>query len=323
MLLWGEKMDYSLLKQKLSSIDYKFKERYEKIDKEKIKNVLFDITGNPIKLKKLHEDEIEKQTLGCGIVGVDGSINSYGGLYPHYISIIQALSKSTKEKEDIILQDVYVPLFEEDDGQIGDEARRRAMMSRLEIEAATIAIDKFQSKVILMDGSLMHYSIDCSSEWEKFKRKAVIKNKIIIGVTEEVKTKDIINIIGSKINIGCETFYDRDLLFGLLNMGEMLLLEGNIKTKKTESGIKSCYIRLSEDPQVAGLDFIEEQYEEALSYCDLIYTLTPLKGRGIPFWLDVVDKEVKITDDMVKSLVESAISRDIRERILNPKRSKR
>ncbi|WP_179122140.1 DNA double-strand break repair nuclease NurA [Caloramator quimbayensis] len=316
-------MDYSLLKQKLSSIDYKFKERYEKIDKEKIKNVLFDITGNPIKLKKLHEDEIEKQTLGCGIVGVDGSINSYGGLYPHYISIIQALSKSTKEKEDIILQDVYVPLFEEDDGQIGDEARRRAMMSRLEIEAATIAIDKFQSKVILMDGSLMHYSIDCSSEWEKFKRKAVIKNKIIIGVTEEVKTKDIINIIGSKINIGCETFYDRDLLFGLLNMGEMLLLEGNIKTKKTESGIKSCYIRLSEDPQVAGLDFIEEQYEEALSYCDLIYTLTPLKGRGIPFWLDVVDKEVKITDDMVKSLVESAISRDIRERILNPKRSKR
>ncbi|MCX7884056.1 MAG: DNA double-strand break repair nuclease NurA [Caloramator sp.] len=316
-------MDFEILKQKLFSIDYKFKERYEKIDKEKIKNVLFDITGNPIKLKRLDNDEIEKKTSGYGIVGVDGSINSYGGIYPHYISIIQALSKSTKEKEDIILQDVYVPLFEENEGQIGDEARRRAMMSRLEIEAASKAIDMFKSKVILMDGSLIHYSIDCSSEWEKFKRKAIIKNKIIIGVTEEVKTKDIINIIGSRINADFENFYDRDLLFGLLDIGEMLLLEGNIKTKKTESGIKSCYIRMSEDPQVAGLDFIEEQYDEAVSYCDLIYTLTPQKGRGIPFWLDIVDKEVKITDEMVKSLVESTISRDIRERILNPKRSKR
>lgn len=316
-------MDYTLLKQKLYSIDYKFKDKYKIIEPQKVKSILFDIVGTPIKLSKLDEKDIEKVVSGKGIVGVDGSINSYGGIYPHYISLIQALAKSTTQSDDILLQDVYVPLFEEDEGQNKDEVKRRALMSKLELEAASQAIDNFKSDIILMDGSLMHYMIDCSDEWERFKRKAILKNKIIIGVTEEVKTRDIIDIIGYKLDIKNENFYDRDILFGILETGEMLLLNDNIKTKKTERGIKSCYIRFSEDPQVAGLDFIEEQFQAALPYCSLIYTLTPLKGRGIPLWLDIVDKEVKISDDMVKTLIESTISKDIRERILNPKRSKR
>ncbi|QCX33467.1 DNA double-strand break repair nuclease NurA [Caloramator sp. E03] len=316
-------MDYTLLKQKLHLIDCKFKDKYKIIEHQKVKSLLFDIVGTPIKLSKLDEKDIEKVTTGNGIVGVDGSINSYGGIYPHYISLIQALAKSTIQSEDILLQDVYVPLFEEDEGQNKDEVKRRALMSKLELEAASQAMDNFKSDIILMDGSLMHYMIDCGDEWERFKRKAILKNKIIIGVTEEVKTRDIIDIIGYKMDIKNENFYDRDILFGILETGEMLLLKDNIKTTKTERGIKSCYIRFSEDPQVAGLDFIEEQFQAALSYCSLIYTLTPLKGRGIPLWLDIVDKEVKISDDMVKALIESTISKDIRERILNPKRSKR
>lgn len=315
-------MDYTLLKQKLTLIDYKFKEKYKLIEKENIKSLLFKTAGTFVKLNKLKDDEIEKITLNKGIVGVDGSINSFGGLYPHYISIIQALAKSTKEKENILLQEVYVPLFDEDEGQEKDEIKRRALMSKLELEAASKAMDNFKGDIILMDGSLMHYRIDCKDEWEQFKNKAVLKGKIVIGVTEEVKTKDLIATVKDMLNIENEIFYDRELLFGVLDIGEMLILN-DIKTKKTESGIKSCYVRLSEDPQVAGLDFLKEQFDKALEFCSLIYTLTPSKGRGIPMWLDIVDKEVKITDDMVKTLIESSISKDVRERILITKRSKR
>lgn len=312
------------LRGRLMAVDKKFKEMYEGLERNKIKSIIYDKMGKPVSLKKLSGYEIENITEKRGIVGVDGSINSYGGIYPHYISLIQSMAKSTLPKEeDIILQDVYVPLFEDEDGQAEDELKRRARMSKLELQAASFAMESFSSKVIFMDGSLMHYGIDCPSEWKKFKEKAISTGKIIIGITEEVKTKDIAEILKTELNLNDSILYDREVLFGILNEGEMLEFRRDLKSKKSESGIKSCYVRLSEDPQVAGLDFIEEQYVEALKYADLIYTLTPEKGRGIPLWLDIVDKEVKVTDEMVKSLVESTISREIREMLLKPKRSKR
>jgi hypothetical protein len=320
----GDFMSIGGLRQKLLEVDERFKKIYRNLDKEKIVSVLFKVMSQPVKLKKLSGSEIEGIVKGMGIVGVDGSINTYGGIYPHYIALIQSLAKSTLPSEkEISLQDIYVPVFEDDDGQAEDEQKRRSRMSRLELESASLALESFSSRIILMDGSLMHYSIDCPDDWRRFKEKALSLDKIIIGVTEEVKTKDIANLLKTEINIKENTIYDREILFGILKEGEMLELRADLKSKKAESGFRSCYVRLSEDPQVAGLDFIEEQYSEAIGYADLIYTLTPSKGRGIPLWLDIVDKEVKITDEMVNGLVESSISKDIREIILNPKRNKR
>lgn len=312
------------LRGKLLEVDERFKRMYDSIDRGKILSVLYKVMGQPVKLKKLKDMEINSIVEGKGIVGVDGSINNYGGIYPHYISLIQALAKSTVPgEEEISFQDTYVPIFEDDDGQAEDEQKRRQKMSRLELEVASEALDRFKSSLILMDGSLMHYSIDCPDDWRRLKEKALELGKIIIGVTEEVKTKDIANLLKTEINIKENLIYDREVLFGVLKEGEMMEIRPELKSKKSESGFRSCYVRLSEDPQVAGLDFIDEQYSEALKYADLIYTLTPSKGRGIPLWLDIVDKEVKITDEMARGLVESTISKDIREMILNPKRNKR
>lgn len=312
------------LREKLLEVDGRFKKIYGNIDKENLLFSLKKIMGNPIKLKKLGAESIEKIVEGRGIVGVDGSINNYGGIYPHYISLVQAMAKSTLPgDEEISLQDIYVPIFDDDDGQAEDEQKRRRVMSGLELQSASLALEKFSSKIILMDGSLIHYGIDCPEEWRRLKEKALDFNKIIIGVTEEVKTKDVANVLRVELGFKEDVLYDREILFGVLKEGEMLEMRPELKPKKAESGIRTCYVRLSEDPQVAGLDFIDEQYGEALKYVDLIYTLTPSKGRGIPLWLDIVDKEVKITDAMVKGLVESTISKEIREMILNPKRNKR
>lgn len=318
-------MEFKELKEKLSIIDKRFREVYERVNGENIKSLLFDIMGQPKKLKKLNDSDLDKVTNGKGIVGVDGSINNYGGIYPHYIALVQALAKSTSAREnEIRIQDIYVPKFEEEDGQAEDEQKRRAKMSMLELQAASMAMDSFDSELILMDGSLIHYRIDCPEEWKKFKDKALGEDKIVIGVTEEVKTKDIVKILKTQLSLHEDVLYDRELLFGILNEGEILeFKDEGAKTKKSESGIKSCFVRLSEDPQIVGLDFLEEQYERAKNFWDLIYTLTPKKGRGIPLWLDIVDKEVKITDEMVRGLVEGSISKEMREVFLNPKRNKR
>lgn len=311
------------IKEKLAVVNEQLKERLIKVDKKSISNILFTQVGKKKTLGKMSNVEIEKQLSDKGIVGVDGSINNYGGIYPHYISIIQALAKSTKKDADaILLQDVYAPMFEEYEAEMEDESRRRSRMSSLELKAAMDAIDVMDAKLFLMDGSLMHYSIDCPEEWKNFKQKALDNGKIIIGITEEVKTKDIVNAVKSIMDINDDMLYDREILFGMLEQGELLELMYT-ETKKSESGIRTCYARLSEDPQVVGFDFLQEQYEEGMAYSNLIYTLTPPKGRGIPLWLDIVDKEVKVTDEMVKAYVESSMGRDIIETYLNPKRNKR
>jgi hypothetical protein len=311
------------IKGKLALVNERFKGKMTKIDKESIADILYTEIGRRKTLEKLKKVEIEKIVSDKGIVGVDGSINSYGGIYPHYVSIIQALAKSTKKNtDDILLQDIYVPMFEEHQAEMEDESRRRSRMSGLELKAASIAIESMEAKLFLMDGSLIHYSIDCPEEWKNFKQKALDNGKIIIGITEEVKTKDIVNAVKNIIDINDDMLYDREILFGVLEQGELLEFMYT-ETKKSESGIRTCYARLSEDPQVIGFDFLQEQYEEGMSYSNLIYTLTPPKGRGIPLWLDIVDKEVKVTDDMVKAYVESCMGRDIIETYLNPKRNKR
>ncbi|MDO6355009.1 DNA double-strand break repair nuclease NurA [Caloramator sp. CAR-1] len=306
-------------KVKLSEINERLKGQVERVSKREVESIINDFS-NKFKLKRLSDEDIKKVTKGFGIIGVDGSINNFGGLYPHYISIVQALAKSTLN-ESYFLQDVYAPLFEDEDGQLKDEQRRRSRMSRLELEAASYAVENFKSDIILLDGSLMHYGIDCPIEWQDLKEKAIKKGKILIGVAEEVKTKDIAEKIRERLSFS-SVVYDREVLFGLLNEGEVLEIT-EIKTEKTQKGIKTLYGRFSKDPQVIGLDFLEEQFEEAVKYLDLLYTLTPRDGRGIPLWLDIVDKDVKVTDDMVKALVETYIDRDIRERFFNPKRNKR
>jgi len=55
----------------------------------------------------------------------------------------------------------------------------------------------------------------------------------------------------------------------------------------------------------------------------LIVTLTPENSRGVPLFLDIVDKEVKITDDLIEALLERYLDRDIYERLFVSERDKR
>jgi hypothetical protein len=82
-------------------------------------------------------------------------------------------------------------------------------------------------------------------------------------------------------------------------------------------------IRASKSPQPIGVDGLEAQREARLELLRLVYTLSPEQGRGIPFWLDIVDNQVRVTDALVESLVEQYIDPDLRHRLLLSKRSER
>ncbi len=56
----------------------------------------------------------------------------------------------------------------------------------------------------------------------------------------------------------------------------------------------------------------------------LVFTLTPENSRGVPpLWLDIVDKEVKISDEIMRGLMERYMDRGIYERFFVSERDKR
>jgi len=55
----------------------------------------------------------------------------------------------------------------------------------------------------------------------------------------------------------------------------------------------------------------------------LVFTLTPKYSRGVPLWLDIIDNEVKIPDQMIRGILESYLDRRIFEMLFVSERDKR
>lgn len=279
-------------------------------------------------MNKLSDETILRISKGKGIIGVDGSINTVGSSYPHYVSVMQALAKCTDRSfKDIFLADVHTPLLKDNQSlfiderlsaQDSDEKEKAAKMAKLELDVAYRALDEMDASVIMMDGSLIRYKIYCGSLWDEFVSKALEKGTYVIGVIEEIKTKELSKYL---INLPeyNENIFDREILFGALEEGQMI----EIVEAKERRGLKKCFMRTSRDPHVIGMDILEEQEAMLSELADLVYTLTPQGGRGIPLWLDIVDSEVKISNKLVDSLVNTYIAPHIRKRFFTAKRDNR
>ena len=173
-----------------------------------------------------------------------------------------------------------------------------------------------------MDGSIIRYDIASAERWMELKTECEEKGIILVGVTKDIKT----SIIGEElkkeknISIGHE-FRDRELLYGTLEYGEAIFI--NIKTKKELAGLESAFLRSSDSPTVIAVDILESQKEYLEEMVRLVLTLTPKNGRGVPLWIDIVDSEVKISDSMIRSLLESYLDRRLLEMLFISERDKR
>lgn len=324
---------YSLnkqLKDKVTGLNDLLKDKYEPVlglSREELRGFIHENIGEIKIIEKLENNRLAMYEKKGGIVGVDGSNNKLGGAHPHYIEVYQALAKSTIYKDEpLILADIYSPLYgDEFEDVLEDEEavdRTNIKLSTIEVEAALESIDKFKPYAILMDGGLIRYNIYANEKWIELKERCEEEDIILVGVIKDIKT----SIIGDKLkdidsNIQ-DIFYDRELLFGKLNYGEVVMIKDEVNKKEPE-GYSSVFIRSSLAPSVIGMDIIESQKKYMEEMARLVFTLTPQNSRGVPLWLDIVDNEVNVSDDIMKALMERYMDREVYERFFISERDKR
>lgn len=322
------------LKEKIAHLNRILIDKYEDVlslEKPYLRKFIEDNVGPIINLQKLTKKELGHYSNSGGILGVDGSNNRMGGAYPHFVEIYQGLAKSTLYKDKPIFKtDFYTPLYDEEsngsaleDTKEGEESKRKRKLSTIEVEAALEGVRQLNPYAVIMDGSLIRYDIECFDKWMELRKECESKEIILIGVIKDIKT----SIIGEQLmkdkSLSIkECFYDRELIYGLLEYGEMVPIHDEV-TKKSSEGFSSLFMRSSRAPTVIGMDILDSQRNYLEEMARLVLTLTPENSRGVPLWIDIVDAEVRIPDKMIRGLLESYLDREILEKFFISERDKR
>ena len=299
----------SLLREKSKIFDDKGKEGIKK----EIYGVLAD--------KYMIEDEVDLEKIADegGLWAVDGSLNRIGALYPHYISVIDALVISTKDNYEKRLTTVYSPIEdrirEEDEFSFEQEVYIKKEMARLEVRVCIEALKERKPKMIFMDGGFIRYIISCEDDFNELRKICVDEGIILVGVIEEIKTATISEAIKFEA-------YDKEILYSLLDYKEAMIIR-DACNKKAESGIVSAFARTSMKPNAIGVDICKEQRDYMHMVLETILKLAPKNSRGIPLILDIVDKKVKITEEMKEDVLVKELDKDIYDRYFNEVRNLR
>ncbi|WP_044641793.1 DNA double-strand break repair nuclease NurA [Risungbinella massiliensis] len=312
------------LKGKLRKLNEALLTSYPKdvLDSTRIRQKIANL-GSFFFVQNLPDQELQDWMEDKSLVGVDGSVNSTKGPELRTLSIFQALAKGTKGEE-AWKADLYTPLLEEEeesssleDGQLAREASKRgAKLSILEMDVAMEAMRKWKPKVVLMDGSLSFFAIRDWEKCNKLMETAQEENVLLIGVSEEIGARRL----AKEIYPEYPAFSDRDLLYGVLKEGEAYEWED---WSPSGNGLWKMAVRTSNHPVPISIDGLMAQKWDRKRLADLVYTLTPKQGRGIPFWLDIVDNQVRVTDLLVQGMIDQYIDPELRHRLLATKRNER
>lgn len=306
------------LEGQLKEVNTNLKNKYDfifNLDKDTFRKELTNNVGRLIKMEKFPKEKLSKYKR---TVGVDGSNNRSGGAFPHFIEIFQGLAKSTDGNE-IYKNKVYTPTLND---IYDDKNLSQKYLATIEIETALEYIDEYDFDYLMMDGGFIRYKINCLDLFTELREKCEVKNIILFGVIKDLKT----NVIARSLEID-ESIYDREILFNRLITGEALLIRNEINKKFIKDGLgegfSSAFMRTAKFPGAVGLDILDTQEKYLEEIANLVYTLTPMSSRGVPLWLDIVDKDVKITDEILTTLLEEYLDRDVYERFFISERDKR
>ncbi|WP_295147846.1 DNA double-strand break repair nuclease NurA [uncultured Peptoniphilus sp.] len=306
------------LESQLKEVNTNLKNKYDfifNLDNDSFRKELTNNVGRLIKMEKFPKEKLSKYKR---TVGVDGSNNRSGGAFPHFIEIFQGLAKSTDGNE-IYKNKVYTPTLND---TYDDKNLSQKYLATIEIETALEYIGKYDFDYLMMDGGFIRYKINCLDLFTELRETCESKNIILFGVIKDLKT----NVIARSLEID-ESIYDREILFNRLMTGEALLIKNEINKKFIKDGLgegfSSAFMRTAKFPGAVGLDILDTQEKYLEEIASLVYTLTPMSSRGVPLWLDIVDKDVKITDEILTTLLEEYLDRDVYERFFISERDKR
>ena len=306
------------LEGQLREVNKNLKNKYDfifSLDNDTFRKELTENVGRLIEMEKFPKDKLSKYRR---TVGVDGSNNRSGGAFPHFIEIFQGLAKSTDGNE-VYKNKVYTPTLND---IYEDKNLSQKYLATIEIETALEYINKYDFDYLMMDGGFIRYKINCLDLFTELRETCEAKNIILFGVIKDLKT----NVIARSLEID-ESIYDREILFNRLKTGEAVLIRNEINKKFIKDGLgegfSSAFMRTSKFPGAVGLDILDTQEKYLEEISNLIYTLTPMSSRGVPLCLDIVDKDVKITDEILTTLLEEYLDRDVYERFFISERDKR
>lgn len=308
------------LKEKLINLNDSLKQSFplEAFNRQVVRSRLEQL-GTFHKIQKWDSRDLEQWLLGRSVVGVDGSVNSTKGIPAKALSVFQALALGTRGEEKWAA-DIYTPLLneeEDEERQTAREAKKRAsLLSALEMRLTREILPEWHPHVVLMDGSLLHFFIDNPDDWQQVAESAQREGTNIVGVSEEIGTSRI----AKKLYPEYPAWSDGDLLYGVLGIGEAFEWDD---WSPSGSDMWRVAFRPSISPQPICVDGLFAQKKERFNLLQLVYSLTPEQGRGIPFWLDIIDNQVRVTDSLVQMMVDQYIDLDLRQRLFTPKRRDR
>lgn len=245
---------------------------------------------------------------GRALVGVDGSINTFGGTYPHYVDFLRALAKPS-QGDPILLKEIHSPVPDEGNRQperLSDQEIRQQKLAALEVAAALQAAEANPPPgIILMDGPLVRFDMRARESFDTLRECVTKRHILLIGCIENIESRVISTMLGDEAPSAWRDCYDTDLLWETLDPGEVLEVSRPVKgvrdwlqTEEEPSAplLRTWFMRPSLAPGVVGMEMLEAQADQMGSLADYLYNLTPHDGRGIPIWIDIVDREVRLTN---------------------------
>lgn len=286
--------------------------------------ILIDLPDRNVK-------QVKQYMQGRPLAACDGSRMEYGAFFPYTIVLERALALGSKGNTEFWNEGCISPLVPEMAVQLQDFATHhrttseecyprwlKARLAQRELEVAIKAVEEIKPKVMLLDGGFLLF--DSLPGWDRLLTVCEQNDTVLIGVIEEVATAELAPRLGLEPLSGVR-LYDRDLLFGQLDVGQAFIVD---PAKPIKKSYITVFVRWGSHPAATACDFLPGiKNEELLACLELLYNTTLPSGRGIPLLLDIVDRKVRITRAEGERILRTGLDPIIYERYFKAQRQRR
>ncbi|MDU7478208.1 MAG: DNA double-strand break repair nuclease NurA [Finegoldia magna] len=310
------------LMDEVSHLNERLKNRknVSRLNRKDVRNLVTNEIGNIKVYDRFDVNKLKEIKESGSICVVDGSVNRIGANYPNYVEFFQSMALLSSDQEPLVKADILCPLVDEyserDQFQISKEK-----LCATELAVAIEAVSHHDIKILMMDGTLMRYSLEAEDLYEDLVKLCDMKGVLLVGVVEEISTKIIMNTFNENDNyVGM--LFDRKALFNALDMDEGFVVK-NHKSRKEEYNIEQAFIRTSKDPCVIAIDIPSQNMDDFDEIISFVLTMSDENTRGVPFLLDLVDKKTRIDNKQAEILAKKYLDTEMYQSIFRSQRSKR
>ena len=310
------------LMDEVSHLNERLKNRknVSRLNRKDVRNLVTNEIGNIKVYDRFDVNKLKEIKESGSICVVDGSVNRIGANYPNYVEFFQSMALLSSDQEPLVKADILCPLVDEyserDQFQISKEK-----LCATELAVAIEAVSHHDIKILMMDGTLMRYSLEAEDLYEDLVKLCDMKGVLLVGVVEEISTKIIMNTFNENDNyVGM--LFDREALFNALDMDEGFVVK-NHKSRKEEYNIEQAFIRTSKDPCVIAIDIPSQNMDDFDEIISFVLTMSDENTRGVPFLLDLVDKKTRIDNKQAEILAKKYLDTEMYQSIFRSQRSKR